>query len=1125
MSQQLQISGFEVLECLGQGGMAAVWKARQLSLDRIVAIKVLSQKMSGDISDIERFLKEAKSAAKLKHPGIIQVYDVNAEEGVYYIVMEYVAGYTVGDWLRRKGVLSEEDALLVVDSVADALDYAWGKEGIIHCDIKPDNIIIDSDGTVKIADLGLARTINAMSTHEEEYIMGTPAYMAPEQARGEPDLDCRADIYSLGAMLYHLITGKMLFEGSSDDEMMELQTSDATVPDPLDIHPKLSRPICWLTEKMLAKDKNNRPVDWAAIRADIAKVKKGRMPMGPALPEGLSAMERSPKRTAHDFTHAPKPQFRQESTSSFIVKVIVLLLIAGAAVGAFFYLTNQSKKQQPAHKVPVIGVQPPPRHVPTEQNAMEMFEFANKWAAENRGNYAEAIIRFEKVARETKGTKYSLMAEDEVRKQNAARDEEIAKVLGGLNESAKTLVLSSEFDKACKVYEDYSGRMAEETAEKRSELVKVIRKKQKIEENEKKEFADRVEKMMVQLIDKAVSRLVSDGVKVAHTEVLDLAKAPELVSKEKEIKTISSLFDSAIAIDSRILDSFAAQMGKEITVNLSNSQVPVTLTVTNIVAGKLFAARRISPDSPAMKPVEFDVSSLSSGEKLKRMGSDDLPEVALLKGLMAYSSKAYGPARKYFGATKSILTDKLVELVDSAEKGSVDEDAEKVLGMMLKSLGYSVGPFDEVAWLKAVTEKGVSAAQQKKAAEMVNKYRKDFGNTGFIKKVGPILDALSSDSSGAEAVPEDVPPPVAAVDAVPLPRDLAAIRGDTNAVMALFYRRNLKVTRERTRLEVDNSGQITGITIAGFSIDDISPLAALPNLEVLRCSCSRADEPGQFKEPLAFKYFRLRELTLTGWKIIDYSFLRRMTSLKILGLSGTDIKDIFCLAPLALDELDLSNTKVFSFAVLERMRLKKLNMSGTQLKTFDFVKRMALEELRINETGTTDISFLRGLNIKCLHMANIRAKDFSVLRTLPLIDLTVARTKFDDLTILDGKDIRYLDISGTDISNISLLKSMSSLVELNISDTRVTDISPLENCPIAYFNCQNTRISDFRPLKALPLKSLTIDRTDSPAGILRNLNLETMTSLNGYSLWGESRGPIAYRALSIDRDHPRPPRH
>jgi len=1122
---QPQISGFEVLECLGQGGMASVWKARQLSLDRIVAIKILSPKMAKDISDIERFLKEAKSAAKLKHPGIIQVYDVNAEEGLYYIVMEYVAGYTVGDWLRRKGVLSEDDALLVVDSVADALDYAWGKEGIIHCDIKPDNVIIDSDGTVKLADLGLARTINAMSTQEEEYVMGTPAYMAPEQARGEPDLDCRTDIYSLGAMLYHLVVGKMLFDGSSDDEMMELQTSDATVADPLDLNPNLSNSLCWLIEKMLAKNKENRPTDWAMVRADVAKVKKGRMPHGPALAEGLSAVQRSSRRTVQDFVQTTRTQFKDDGGPSIIIKVAVLLLILGAGVAAFFYLTNSRNMPKPRiPNPPPVEVVPPPRAVPTEQNAMEMFEFANKWAAENAGNYAGAISRFEKVAKETKGTKYSLMAEDEIRKLNTARDEETAKVMAKLDKDAKPLILSSDFDKACRIYEDYAGRMAGETEEKRRQSVQNIRVKQKVEEEEKKELKALSEKKMVELVDRVVAKLVSNGVMAANVELVDLAKASELAGKDKEITEIRSLLEAAIAIDGKILESFSAQVGKEMTVNMNNGSV--ILTVKEIAGGKVQGMQRLSADSTAMRKIEFDVSSLSPGEKLKRMGSDDLPEVSLLKGLMAFSSKAYGPAKKYFNGTRSIITEKLVGLADNAEKGSVDEDAEKVLGMILKSLGYSVGAFDEVAWLKAVTERGLPARQQKKASEMVQKYRRDFGNTGFIKKTGAILDALSSDSTGASAPPAETPQPLAAVDEVPLPKDLAAIRGDTNAVMALFYRRNLKVTRERTRMEVDSDGQITSLTISGFSIDDISPLAALPNLEVLRCYCARQDEPGQFKESSAFRYFRLKELTLTGWKMMDYSFLRRrMTSLKILGLSGTDIRDIFCLGPLALDELDLSNTKVFSFAALERMRLRKLNVSGTQLKTFDFVKKMSLEELRISDTGTTDISFLRGLNIKCLHMANIRAKDFSVLRTLPLVDLTLAKTKFDDLTILDGKDLRYLDISGTDISNISLLKSMGSLVELNISGTKVTDISPIAECPIAYLNCQNTRIADFRPLKAMPLKSLTVDKTDYPAAILRNLNIENLTSLNGYSLWGTEKGRLAYKALAIDREHPLPPRH
>jgi eukaryotic-like serine/threonine-protein kinase len=209
---RLSIPGFELIDKIGQGGMATVWKARQLSLDRIVAIKLLASRLASDPTDVERFRTECKSAAMLKHPGIVQVYDAIVHEGMCCLVMEHIAGYSLGDWIRRKAPLSEEDAILVAEHVARALDHAWRSASLIHCDIKPDNIMIDTDGTIKVADLGLAVTIGAMSSMAEaDEIMGTPNYMSPEQITGQKTLDCRTDIYSLGATLYQMLTATMLF--------------------------------------------------------------------------------------------------------------------------------------------------------------------------------------------------------------------------------------------------------------------------------------------------------------------------------------------------------------------------------------------------------------------------------------------------------------------------------------------------------------------------------------------------------------------------------------------------------------------------------------------------------------------------------------------------------------------------------------------------------------------------------------------------------------------------------------------------------------------------------------------------------------------------------------------------
>lgn len=752
---QPQITGFEILECLGQGGMAVVWKARQLSLDRIVAIKVLSPRMARDTGDIERFLKEAKSAAKLKHPGIIQVYDVNAESGLYYIVMEYVAGYTVGDWLRRKGALSEEDALLVVDSVADALDYAWTKESIIHCDIKPDNIIIDSDGTVKVADLGLARTITAMSSRQDdEYVMGTPAYMAPEQARGDASLDCRADIYSLGAMLYHLVTGKILFEGHPDDKIMEMQTSDAAVDDPLELNPKLTKPLCWLIEKMLAKDREGRPVDWAAVRADISRVKKGRMPAGPILPENSSTVGRSKRRTVQEHSaHPTKITRRSEKNYTPFAVILVILLVLSVVIAivvknstkpatpsAVTYPGKRVQSIQPGEQAPKPEVKPAGIS-PIEKNAMDMFEFAGKWVSENRGAYAEAISRFEKVAVETRGTKYSMMAEDEVRKLISARDAEHAGVIAKLKAEVRALVEKKDFDKACEIIEGYSGRLAKETTLKRARMVDDLHGMKKADEEAKKQSENAVEKKMADLTGRVVSKLISDSVLAAYNEAVEAGKDVDLAKKDKEIREMVALFENALAIDNKIMDSFSSQIGQEITVNITSG--PLTLTITEVSGGKVIGSEKLAARGTATRPREIDAASLSPSEKLKRMGQDSLPEVALVKGLMAFSSKAYSHARRYLGATNPMLSEMLVAQVDLAEKKVVEEDAERTLASKLRDIGYNVGPFDKDEWLKVVSEKAVPLTQQKKVAEVMDRFRKDFSGTQFVTNAAPILDALS----------------------------------------------------------------------------------------------------------------------------------------------------------------------------------------------------------------------------------------------------------------------------------------------------------------------------------------------------------------------------------------------
>jgi tRNA A-37 threonylcarbamoyl transferase component Bud32 len=201
----------EILELLGQGGMGAVYKARQPQLDRLVAVKILRPELSQDPAFIERFTREARALAKLSHANIVAVYDFGQVSGFCYFVMEYVDGINLRQALRA-GDLKPAEALKIVPQICDALQFAHD-EGIVHRDIKPENILLDKKGRVKIADFGLAKLLgnpaHAVSLTGTHQVMGTLRYMAPEQLQGARDVDHRADIYSLGVVFYELLTGEL----------------------------------------------------------------------------------------------------------------------------------------------------------------------------------------------------------------------------------------------------------------------------------------------------------------------------------------------------------------------------------------------------------------------------------------------------------------------------------------------------------------------------------------------------------------------------------------------------------------------------------------------------------------------------------------------------------------------------------------------------------------------------------------------------------------------------------------------------------------------------------------------------------------------------------------------------
>ncbi len=263
-----QLGDFKLERKLGQGGMGTVYLATQTSLDRKVALKTLSPEFAKKPDFVQRFLREARSMARLQHPNVVQVYAADSVSGVNFAAIEFIDGRSMQNWMNDVKQLNVGDALHVTLVCADALKHAHD-QNMIHRDIKPDNILVTSKGVVKVADFGLAKALDEdVSMTQSGTGLGTPLYMAPEQARNAKHVDKRSDIYALGSTLYYFVTGKLPFSGENTLELI-IAKEKGTYTSARKLNPKVSERLDLIIGKMLLKDPKDRYADCADIIRDI----------------------------------------------------------------------------------------------------------------------------------------------------------------------------------------------------------------------------------------------------------------------------------------------------------------------------------------------------------------------------------------------------------------------------------------------------------------------------------------------------------------------------------------------------------------------------------------------------------------------------------------------------------------------------------------------------------------------------------------------------------------------------------------------------------------------------------------------------------------------------------------
>ena len=364
------LAGYYIIRRIGEGGMGIVYLARHQSLNRLAAVKFLGAHMVTDKAYIERFLHEARGAAKLSHPNIVSVFDAGSMgSDIFFFIMEFVEGKDLGSLLRELHILPVSQAIDYVRQATEALAYAHGKQ-IIHRDIKPDNLMLTGDGVIKVGDLGLAKWIEDDASGgmtQTGVVMGTPFYISPEQVRGARDIDLRADVYSLGATLFHLVTGKIPYEGTSPAVIMAMHLNNP-VPEPSKINPGLDRDICAIIKKMMAKKPDERYQTMEEVNAVLAEYQA----RGSHTPQIVGQASHAAAQGAIPAAAASLLQplgmeFESEADDSTKIRAMIAASIIIAAIFFGLFVTSISKPRPPEQKT----VQAPPPEEPPAQNSPE----------------------------------------------------------------------------------------------------------------------------------------------------------------------------------------------------------------------------------------------------------------------------------------------------------------------------------------------------------------------------------------------------------------------------------------------------------------------------------------------------------------------------------------------------------------------------------------------------------------------------------------------------------------------------------------------------------------------------------------------------------------------------------
>jgi eukaryotic-like serine/threonine-protein kinase len=1033
-----QLGHYRLLRRIGAGAMGVVYLAEDTMAQRQVALKVLARELASNPTFLERFHREAVASGKLNHANLITAYNFDEDRGWRYYVMEYCPGESAEQMLEHRGPLPWPQALRIARDVAQGLHYAH-QQGIIHRDVKPGNIMVTPEGVSRLLDMGLSKQ-QLERDEKSGRTVGTPHYISPEQARGVQALDGRADIYSLGATLFHLLTGRPPYAGNDSIEVMRQHVS-APIPDAAAVRADVPERVSRIVQRMMAKEPAQRYTDCAELIADLD------LALVAEEPTSAIAMKPSPARPAK----ALSPVHRQGAHPPSIWGGAQEAAERGGMPASVWGATDQNAPAvrpapgRAAHAAPEPLRSLRPRHgseadllVPHPRMKQNVW----LWPAIGAGGVL-LLLAILLLMLNTGGTSSSKQTNANptppVKAPNQKPTLPAPLESTGTGKTATATNLPPQLPPPPQI-----------------PAVPPLPPTPGVDNEERWKGAVN----LLSLLD-----LTTDPVQGTWRYV-----GNALTNDATPRARISLPLQPAQEYDFRIV--FTRKKGDEVTQILSWKGTGVAWVmgaVGNTASGFLRANTELSPPFKAQ-----DMKGLTNEKRHSTIIEVRKDRVrGYLDGQLL---------SEWTGESKDLTWHPGWDLPGEAKLGLGSHNADLVIhSIQVLDISGSAkvtrkpSPLNGPGEITDEWKRELAKLEPEEQLKHVNVKLQQL-NPGFTGKVTMWVDeekklryiglvhALLKDLTPLHGLPhlsgiglggtEDYPSPLA---------DLSLLAGLRLGYVDCSYS---KVTSLAPLAGLKLSQVICHHT----DIADLSPLAKMP-LYKMNCSATK-----------------VQDLTpLAG------------TSLTELDCSGTGVSDLGPLAGQPLKELDISGTGVSNLAPLKGMALKKLNLHGcTALKDLTVLAGMPLTELNLGETGVSDFAPLKGMKLTVCRLDDLNLKQVDFLEGMPITILNVAGNKLSDLSSLEGLPLAELHLSRNPVSDLGPLRG-KSIESLFLRGTKVTSLDALEGMALHTLDIHGLTIKNPAMLKSLPLTTLFLDYVPAQhAELLKSI--KTLERVNGYLL-------------------------